>query len=80
MSFSIMLWTPVCRFPVGSRTGYTKLYKANRARVLSIYQLGLIAGAPIGSLIAGLMSGAFGPNVAISLAAGTMFTDIASIE
>ena len=63
--------------------------EANRARVLSIYQLGLIAGAPIGSLFAGLMSGAFGPNVAISLAAGTMFsvvvllwmfTDTASIE
>jgi MFS family permease len=50
-----------------------KATEANRARVLSIYQVGLIAGAPIGSLIAGLMSGAFGPDVAISLAAATMF-------
>jgi predicted MFS family arabinose efflux permease len=66
-----------------------KATEANRARVLSIYQVGLIAGAPIGSLIAGLMSGAFGPDVAISLAAATMFsvvvliwlfTDTASIE
>jgi MFS family permease len=54
-----------------------KASEANRARVLSIYQLGLIAGAPIGSLLAGLMSGAFGPDVAISLAAGTMFTVVA---
>jgi MFS family permease len=63
--------------------------EANRARVLSIYQLGLIAGAPIGSFVAGLMSGAFGPDVAIFLGAGAMFvvvaflwlfTDTASIE
>ena len=73
-----------------SRTVFQeKATEANLARVLSIYQLGLIAGAPIGSLISGLMSGAFGPDVAISIAGGAMFTvvvllwlftDTASIE
>jgi MFS family permease len=44
----------------------------NRARVLAVYQLGLMGGSPIGSLTSGFLSGAFSPHAALLIAGSAM--------
>lgn len=56
-----------------SRTIYQEAAPdAHRARVLSIYQLGFMGAAPIGSLCAGVTSGLVGPLATLHLCAATM--------
>lgn len=52
---------------------------AHRARVLSVYQLGLMGAAPLGSLSAGFASGVVGPLQALVLFAGAMLVLVAGV-
>ncbi len=51
---------------------------ANRARVLAVYQLGIMAGGPIGSLISGFASGSVGPHATLFIASGAMIAVVAA--
>ncbi|MGE4605864.1 MAG: MFS transporter [Myxococcota bacterium] len=51
----------------------------NRARVLAVYQLGVMGGAPIGSLLSGFASESIGPHTTLFLASGVMFAIVATI-
>lgn len=51
----------------------------NRARVLAVYQLGVMGGAPVGSLLSGFGSGWIGPHTTALVAAGAMFAVVAAI-
>ena len=42
----------------------------NRARVLSVYTLGIMGGGPIGSLASGLLADPLGLHATLGLAAG----------
>ncbi len=50
----------------------------NRARVLAVYQLGIMAGGPIGSLISGFASGSVGPHATLFIASGAMIAVVAA--
>jgi MFS family permease len=49
----------------------------NRARVLAVYQLGIMAGGPIGSLASGFASAWVGPHATLLMAAGAMLSVLA---
>ena len=50
----------------------------NRARVLAVYQLGIMAGAPVGSLLSGFASGWIGPHSTLFVASGAMLAILAA--
>jgi MFS family permease len=51
----------------------------NRARVLAVYQLGIMAGGPVGSLLSGFSSGWIGPHATLYVASGAMISVVAAI-
>jgi MFS family permease len=52
---------------------------SHRARVLSVYQLGLMGGAPIGSLLSGFASGAVGPRATLIIFGSAMLLLVAIV-
>ena len=50
----------------------------NRARVLAVYQLGIMAGGPVGSLLSGFASGWIGLHSTLLVASGAMFAILAA--
>jgi MFS family permease len=48
--------------------------QANRARVLSVYTLGILGGAPLGSLLSGFLADRIGLHATLLLAAAVVFT------
>jgi hypothetical protein len=52
---------------------------AERARVLSVYQLGFMGGAPIGTALWGFASGPLGLRGTLLLSAGVMLTAVTSL-
>jgi predicted MFS family arabinose efflux permease len=52
---------------------------AERARVLSVYQLGFMGGTPLGTTLAGFASGAFGPHGTLLLASLVMLAVVGGI-
>ena len=63
-----------------SRTVFQEQASAShRGRVLSVYQLALMGGAPVGSLLAGFSSSALGPLHALYGFAGAMFAVVGCV-
>jgi MFS family permease len=54
--------------------------EAERARVLSIYQLGFMGGTPLGTTLAGFASGSFGLHVTLLLASGVMLAVVGALS
>lgn len=86
LPFPIMVTTTICWGLAGSvfincsRTLYQEASPpTQRARVLSVYQLGFMGAAPVGSLAAGLTSAAVGPLRTLQLFALGMLTLVAVV-
>jgi len=63
----------------GSRTLYQAAAPTERrARVMAVYQLAFLGGAPLGSLTAGLLSAAVGPERLLFACAGAMLVVLAA--
>jgi len=73
-----------------SRSVFQELASSEaRARVLAVYQLGILGGGPVGSLLSGFGSGWIGPHATLLVAAAAMFallvwvwlrTDFSTVE
>ena len=52
---------------------------AERARVLSVYQMGFMGGSPVGTTLAGLASASLGLHVTLLVAAAVMLLVVSAI-